>query len=259
METLRVLIADDERPARAYLRSLLKTFDHIEVVGEADNGNEALEMIRSLRPDLALLDLQMPELSGLDVVRLTPPQQMPLVAFVTAYDQFAIQAFELNAVDYMLKPVERERLQVTIERALSRLNDKDHREVENSRLRDSVRTYAELERSGIIERLPVRKRDEIYLVPASDVVSIIADGELLRITTTENQRFEINFRLKDLEVRLDPTRFIRLSRSALVNLDSVSHISPLPGGTYLISLKNGQELTSSRLQSKILRHRLLRL
>ncbi len=259
METLHVLIADDERPARAYLRTLLNTFDSVEIVGEAENGNEALEMIEALKPDLALLDLQMPELSGLEVVRQTPKAHMPLVAFVTAYDHFAIQAFELNAVDYMLKPVEKARLQVTLERAAARIESSEHRDIENERLRDTVKTYDELGRAGLLERIPVRKRDEIYLIPVSDITSVVADGELLRITTTEHQRFDINFRLKDLEPRLDPAKFIRLSRGSLVNLEAVSHISPMPGGTYLISLKDGQELASSRLQSKILRNRLLRL
>ncbi|HMQ03194.1 MAG TPA: LytTR family DNA-binding domain-containing protein [Pyrinomonadaceae bacterium] len=259
MANLRVFIADDERPARAYLRSLLTGFELVEIVGEADNGRDAFEMIRTIKPDLALLDLQMPELSGLEVVRMLPKSSMPLIAFITAYDQFAIQAFELNAVDYLLKPVERSRLQVTLERAAARLESAEQRSLENERLRDTVRTYDELGRTGLLERIPVKKRDEIYLIPVGEIVSVVADGELLRITTMENQRFDINFRLKDLEQRLDPAKFVRLSRGSLVNLDAVSHISSMPGGTFLISMKDGQELSSSRQQSKILRNRLLRL
>ena len=259
MEKLRVLIADDERPARAFLKGVLKSFGEVEVVGEAENGAEAVEMIRALKPDLALLDLQMPEVSGLEAVRLLSKEDVPLIAFVTAYDHYAIQAFELNAVDYLLKPVERERLQVTLERASERLEQADWRPEENEKLRRAVQTHDELERADLLERIPVKKRDEIYLVPVVEIASIIADGELLRITTVENQRYDINFRLKDLEPRLDPSKFIRLSRGALVNLDVVSHISPMPGGTYAVSLTNGQEVTSSRLQSKILRSKLLRL
>lgn len=259
MEHLKVLIADDERPARAFLKGVLRTFPEIEIVAEAENGVEAVELIRALRPDLALLDLQMPELSGLEAVKLLSDEELPLVAFVTAYDQFALQAFELNAVDYLLKPVERERLGMTLERAAERLERADWRPSEAEKLRGASRTHADLTQDEILERIPVKKRDEIYLIPTAGIASIIADGELLRITTRENLRYEINFRLKDLEPRLDPAKFVRLSRGSIVNLDLVSHISPMPGGTYSVSLSNGQEVASSRLQSKILRSKLLRL
>lgn len=259
MEKLKVLIADDERPARLFLKSLLRTFDGVEVAGEAENGTEAAEMIRALKPDLALLDLQMPEATGLEVVRRTPKEELPLVAFVTAYDQYAIPAFELNAVDYLLKPVEKERLRMTIERAIERLGRSGWREAENEKLARAAGTYDELERSDRLERIPVKKREEIYLIPVGEVASIVADGELLRITTIANDRYDVNFRLKDLEPRLDPARFARLSRGAIVNLDAVSHISPMPGGTYLVILNNGQEIPTSRQQSKILRSRLLKL
>lgn len=259
MNKLRVLIADDERPARLFLKSMLRTFEGVDLVGEAENGAEAVEMIRALKPDLALLDLQMPEATGIEVVRLLPAAELPLIAFVTAYDQFAIQAFELNAVDYLLKPVEKDRLQLTIDRAMDRLEHAELREGDREKLQQAAATYDDLGRAGLLERIPVRKREEIYLIPVGDIASIVADGELLHITTSDNQRYDINFRLKDLETRLDPARFVRLSRGAIVNLDVVSHISPMPGGTYLISLTNGQEIPSSRLQSKILRSRLLRL
>jgi DNA-binding LytR/AlgR family response regulator len=119
--------------------------------------------------------------------------------------------------------------------------------------------YEEDSRQTPLERIPIRGRDEILLVPVSEVVSIVADGELLHITDLQNKKHTINFRLKDLEARLDQTKFARLSRGALINLDMVARISPLPGGTYLVALKNNQEIASSRLQSKILREKLLRL
>ena len=259
MVKLRVLIADDERAARSFLRGVLKTFENVEIIGEATDGSEAVEMVRELEPDLALLDLQMPEVSGFDVVRALDEHELPLIAFVTAHDQYAIKAFELNAVDYLLKPIDRERLQITLDRAADRLSKPEGRDAEYKRLEGSARAYDELERTDFIERIPVRKRDEFYLVPAEEVASIVADGELLRITTIENLRYEINFRLKDLEPRLDPARFVRLSRGAIVNLSSISHITPVPGGLFLVSLTNGQELSTSRSQSKLLRSRLLRL
>src|SRR6185436_11040177 len=104
MSKLRVIIADDERPAREFLKSLLRDFERVELVGEAENGADAVELIKRVKPDLALLDLKMPEVSGLEAVRMLRPSQIPLVAFVTAYDEYALQAFEVNAVDYLLKP-----------------------------------------------------------------------------------------------------------------------------------------------------------
>lgn len=259
MQDLRIIIADDERPARAFLRGVLRTFDNTEIVGAAENGAEAVEMIRALKPDLVFLDLQMPEMSGIEVIELLSDAQMPMVAFVTAYDQYAIQAFELNAVDYLLKPVERARIKLTLDRVSERLERTEWRLQEAERVRQAARTYEDLGRSEMLERIPVRKRDEIYLVPVSEISAIVADGELLRITTGTNQRFEINFRLKDLEPRLDDARFVRLSRGALVNLDEIERISPMPGGTYAVMMRNGQEVISSRLQSRILRQKLLKL
>src|SRR2546421_7362610 len=122
-DKVRIVIADDERPARSFLASILRTFNDVEIVGEAVNGMEAVTLIESKQPDLALLDLQMPEVDGLGVVRLIKKQRLPLVAFVTAYDEYAVRAFEVNAVDYILKPVEAVRLRQTIDRARERRAD----------------------------------------------------------------------------------------------------------------------------------------
>jgi len=259
MEKIRILIADDERPAREYLKRLLAEFDDVDLFGEAESGTEALEAIKSLKPDLALLDLQMPEMSGIEVVRQLRKTQMPLVAFVTAFDDYAVQAFELNAVDYLLKPVEPDRLRETVDRARERLEQTDWRAAETERIANAAETYEGSTRNEPLTRIPVKKRDDIYLIPVADVAAIVADGELLHITTAENDRYVINFRLKGLEARLDAERFIRLSRSALVNIDHVDRLSPMPGGTYMIVLSNGQQLESSRQHSKLLRSKMLKL
>ena len=255
MNKLRIIIADDERPAREFLKSLLRGFDTVNLVGEAENGADAVELIKSVKPDLALLDLQMPEVSGLEVVRLLRKNQMPLVAFVTAYNEYAVQAFDLNAIDYLLKPVERSRLHETLERASERLEQSDWRERETEKLREMEKTYND----GPLERIPVKVREDILLVPVGEISSIVADGELLHLTTAKNQKYTINFRLKDLELRLDEKHFVRLSRGALANLNLIERVSPMPGGTYLVTMKNGQEIASSRLQSKVLRSRLFKL
>ena len=259
METkLRVVIADDERPARSFLAATLTSFEDVELIGEATNGAEAVEMIEQKRPDLALLDLQMPELDGLGVVRTLRKDRLPLFAFVTAYDEYAVRAFELNAVDYLLKPVERSRLRDTINRAQERLEQSELREIEAERVRAAAADY-ETARTGFLERIPVRQREDIVLVPVETVASIVADGELLNLTTTDNRRYSFSYRLKDIETRLDPAKFVRLSRSALANVSQISRINPLPGGTYVVTLHNNQQLNVSRLQARALREQLLKL
>jgi DNA-binding LytR/AlgR family response regulator len=258
MSKLRVIIADDERPAREFLKSLLREFEFVDLVGEAENGADAVELIKRSRPELAILDLKMPEVSGLEAVRMLRKTQMPLIAFATAHDEFAVEAFELNAVDYLLKPVERSRLALTLSRAVERLEHEDWREKESVNVRSAAAVYDE-KADKVLTRIPVKVRDEIFLVHVDDIVSIIADGELLHISTAGGQRFTINHRLKDLEPRLDGNRFVRLSRGAIVNLDHVRSISPMPGGTYSVALTNGGEIASSRIQSKVLRSRLLKL
>lgn len=259
MNKLRVIVADDERPAREFLKAVLREFEQVEIVGEAENGADAVELIKNLKPDLAILDLKMPELSGLDAVKMLRKSQMPLVAFVTAHDEFAVQAFEVNAVDYLLKPVERSRLADMLKRAAERLEQDDWRSMETEKLKHTAKIFVDAERTEKLDRIPVRKKEEIFLIPVDEVASIVADGELLHLTTAKSQKYTINYRLKDLELRLDEKKFIRLSRGALANLSMIARISPMPGGTYLVALTNGQEINSSRLQSKILRTKLLKL
>lgn len=257
MTNLRIIIADDERPAREYLKRLLLEFENVELIGEAEDGSEAVELIRAAKPDLALLDLQMPVMTGLEAVRLLSHAETPLIAFVTAFDEYAVKAFELNAIDYLLKPVEKARLAETLQRAHERLNHADWQAREAENIQQAIDTYDETS-PDILERIPVRHREEILLVPVAEIASIVADGELLQITT-DKRKYVINYRLKDLERRLPSNSFIRLSRGALANLNMIESIAPMPGGTYAVKLKNGQEIASSRVQSKVLRAKLLKL
>lgn len=256
---LRVVLADDERPARAFLVALLKDIAGVQVVGEAADGAEALRLIEQTRPDVALLDLQMPEIDGLGVVRLLRRPALPLVIFVTAYDEYAVRAFELNAVDYLLKPVESHRLRDALNRASERLEQHAVRESAATNLSAAAKLYDRTSPAGRLERIPVRHREQIVLVPVAQVASVIADGELLHITTTRKERYTITYRLKDLEARMDPAKFVRLGRGILANVDLIVRITPMPGGTYTVVLNDGQELDVSRIQSRLLRDRLLRL
>jgi two-component system, LytTR family, response regulator len=255
---LRVVVADDERPARAVLAEMIETGSDAEVVGEAETGPEAVSAIERLRPDLALLDLEMPDMDGLEVARVVTPERMPLVAFVTAYDEYAVRAFEVNAVDYLLKPVAPERLQETFRRVRDRLSNPGWREDHLANLRIATAEY-ERARARPPDRLPVRKGDDILMVPTEHIVSAVAEGELLHLTTVRNEKHVICYRLKDLEARLDPARFVRLSRGTLANTRMIARFSPMPGGTYLAIMTNGQELAVSRSHARILRGTLLRL
>ncbi len=258
-DRLRIVIADDERPARSFLASLLRDFEDVVIVGEAADGREAVAVIERERPDVALLDLQMPELDGLSVVRMLRKNHLPLIAFVTAYDEHAVRAFELNALDYLLKPVDRGRLRETLHRAHERLDRPEPRPDTASQVESASAAIAESSRPPYLERIPVRQDDEILIVPVRDIASIVADGEILRLTTARNESYLLSYRLKDLELRLDPALFIRLGRGTLANLDMLRRISPLPGGTYIATLSNGQQLNVSRQQGRLLREQILRL
>lgn len=256
---LRVVVADDERPARSFLVSLLRSFDDVAVVGEAASGKDAVAIIERERPDLALLDWQMPELDGIGVVRTLKKDRMPLVAFVTAYDEYAVRAFEVNAVDYLLKPVEKKRLRETLNRAQERIEHEEMLADQASHVGSAIDTYETLARPPYLERIPVRRRDEVLIVPVQQIASIVADGELLQISTIQKERHTITYRLKDLERRLDPSRFIRLGRGTLANVELITKVSTMPGGTHIAMLTTGQKLQVSRLQSRALRERFLKL
>ena len=256
---LRVVVADDERPARSFLAALLRSFDDVVIVAEAESGAEAVTAIERERPDLALLDLQMPEVDGIGVVRMLKKDRMPLIAFVTAYDEYAVRAFEINAVDYLLKPVEKTRLRETLNRAQERIEHAEIVAEQSARVSDAIAAYESSPRTPFLERIPVRRRDEIVIVPVAHIASIVAEGELLYVTTIKNDRHTITHRLKDLEARLDPSRFIRLGRGTLANIDAIVKVNVMPGGTHVALLSNGQKLQVSRLQSRIIRERLLRL
>ena len=257
---LRVVVVDDERPARSFLTSLLRGFEDVALVGEAASGRDAIAVIEHEQPDLALLDLQMPEIDGMGVVRaLRARRRAPLVAFVTAYDEYAIAAFEVNALDYLLKPVESARLRETIDRAKERIEHGELAAEQLSRVEAAEEMYSASLRQQYLDRIPVRRRDEVILLPVAQIAYVTAERELLHIVTARGDRHTITYRLKDLEARLDPKRFVRLARGTLANLDLIAKVNVMPGGTYVAVLTNGKELPVSRLQSRILRDRLFRL
>ena len=266
--TLRVIAADDERPARQFLVTMLRSFDDVEIVGEAQTGTEAIRLIERTQPDLAFLDLQMPEMDGLSIVRSLRHGRIPLVAFVSAFDEYAVSAFEIEALDYLLKPVDRDRLRATIDRARERLEQASLTEQEpfgfaqdKQGRRDRQSAPADRESPApagqYIERFPIRKQDDIYLLPVHHIASVVSEGELMHVTTIAKERYTMNYRLKTLEAKLDPKQFLRVGRGALVNVETIRKITPMPGGSYLVTLTNTQQLRVSRSQSRALRGHLL--
>ncbi len=255
---LRVIVADDERPARSFLTNTLKTLADVDVVGEAENGEEAVDLIQRERPDLALLDLQMPGLDGFSIVQALKKGHIPLIAFVTAHDQYAIQAFDIEAIDYLLKPVDRTRLRKTIKRAQERLEQED---VVAGELEAQLGIQPEETclQQNFLERLPIKKKDDIIFLSVNQIASFVSDGELMYITTLKKERFTISHRLKALEAKLDPRRFVRLGRGTIVNVDTISRMTNMPGGSYLVTLTNTQQFRASRTQSRFLRHHVLKL
>lgn len=255
--TLRVIVADDERPARQFLVTMLRSFEDVDIVGEAQSGKETMRLIEQTQPDLAFLDLQMPEMDGLSIVRSLRHGRIPLVAFVTAFDEHAVSAFEIEALDYLLKPVDRNRLRKTINRAHERLERDALAEQGSDRQPGPADRPVPTLAGQYIDRFPIRKQDDIYLLPVHHIASVVSEGELMHVTTLGKERYTMNYRLKTLESKLDPKRFLRVGRGALVNVDAIAKITTMPGGVYLVTLTNTQQLRVSRSQSRALRGHLL--
>jgi DNA-binding LytR/AlgR family response regulator len=232
---MRVLIADDEEPARIRLNQLLASHPQVEVIAEAENGLETVQLIASMRPDVVFLDVQMPGASGLDVAaRLLDPR--PAIIFCTAYDQHAVDAFELDAVDYLLKPVSRSRLAESLRRLRSPYSPQV--EANNSGISRDRQVY--------LTRFLVKSGSHYVVIPASRTAFCeLVDG-LTRITTSAAQSYWIDPSLHELELELDPSRFFRVSRSAIIALTEVLELHPLPGGSAEVVLKRGVRFEVSR-------------
>ena len=222
----------------------MRTIAEAELVGEASGGAEAVALIERVRPDLALLDLHMPEIDGLAVVRLVRPDCLPLIAFVTAYDEYAVRAFELNAIDYLLKPVEPARIRQTIVRAREQL---------------AMHVTERTAPGQYLLRIPVRHHDDIILLPVDRIIAIESDRDIVYLSSPTGEQHTLRYPLKDLEARLDPRQFIRVSRSALVRVDAVRRASPLPNGSYMLVLTNNQQVQLSRARAQVLRDVLFRI
>ena len=256
---LRVLVADDEALARQRLEDLLRKESNVEIVGTAEDGDAAVAAIGKLNPDLVFLDVQMPGRTGFDVVRDVGAEKMPPTIFVTAYDRFALQAFNVAAVDYLLKPFDDERFEQAFRRArhlielkeVGRLTEQLRALLQNEALAAAagaaVTPAAESPHSAsrYLERIAVEMRGQVRVVPVDTIEYITASGPYAEIHVGE-KTYIIRERMQTLEERLDPARFFRIHRSVIVRLDRIDTLLREPGGDYAVQLKNGARLSVSR-------------
>ncbi|MBI5710332.1 MAG: response regulator transcription factor [Candidatus Eisenbacteria bacterium] len=249
---LRVLIVDDEPPARARARRLLEAVGGAAVVGEAGSAAEARRLVAERRPDLLLLDIQMPGEDGFALLRSLDPR--PAVVFVTAFDHYAVRAFEENAVDYLLKPFRRERLAAALERARRDLASPEEL---SRRLAALLGGLSHPPASEYLERFTVRVGTRQLILRSEEVLWFGAEEKLV-FAATAGDRHYVNFTLDQLERRLDPRRFARVHRSAIANLDHAAALKPGFAGTWRLQLRDAArtEVPVSRARARALRERL---
>ncbi|ACV64480.1 two component transcriptional regulator, LytTR family [Desulfofarcimen acetoxidans DSM 771] len=253
---LKTLIVDDEYPARQELRYALSEFDNVEIVGEAANAKEALSLIKALDYTVLFLDISMPGMNGLELGRaIQDLPNRPYVIFVTAYDEYAVQAFEVDAVDYLLKPVEPRRLKQAIEKVMKAVGESAPAVEKDEEAVDISAGKVKQEPKQIqIDRIPAEKMGKTVLINEADIIYAFTEQDYVYIKT-HNDKLLTRFTLKDLEARLNTNSFFRTHRCYIVNLHKVKEIVPFFNGTYnlVVEDKEGGEVPVSRAQAKKLR------
>ena len=254
---IRTLIIDDEPLARRNLRLLLEKDPQIEILEECRNGREAVKAINTLSPDLIFLDIQMPEMDGFDVLARVGPEHIQAIIFVTAFDQYALKAFDVHALDYLLKPFDDERFAHALERAKSQI---EAREID----RLSKRLLALLEeregerhasKQDYLTRLMIKISGRVVLLKVDEIDFIEADGNYAKLHVGRKAHL-LRERMHDLETRLDPAKFVRIHRSVIVNLDRIKEMHPHFNGDYVVVLEDGRQLKLSRSRREDLEARL---
>lgn len=240
---MKALIVDDEALARERVRTLLSAEAGVAIVGECSGGREAVESIIEHKPELVFLDVQMPDLDGFQVLEALGEDDLPAIVFVTAYDEYAVRAFDVHAVDYLLKPIEPERFAKTLARVRETLGDKSDGRIEA--LLDTLP----------LDRLVIRTRDKVFFLKPSQVDWVEADGKHVKLHAGRETHV-VRQQLKRLEPRLAPHGFVRVHRSAIVNVDRIKELEPWFHGEYVVVLKDGTKLTSSAAHSEAL-HRII--
>lgn len=239
---IRTLIVDDEPLARDRVKRFLRDESNIEITGECGNGIEAIDTIREQKPDLVFLDIQMPEKNGFEVIRSLNGKHLPTIIFVTAYDQYALQAFDVHALDYLLKPFNRER----IHRAVSRARE----HIEHLRMGNLDERLASLisdlrDEKKYLERLVVKSVGRVFFLKTDEIDWIEAAGNYVKLHVGRESHM-IRETMNGIETKLDPDKFLRIHRSTVVNIDRIKELHPMFSGDYAVILRNGTELALSR-------------
>ena len=256
---IKVLIVDDEPLARDKIRGMLKGKEDFEIVGESGNGKEAVKDIQKLDPDLLFLDVQMPEMDGFQVLQTIGASRIPMVVFVTAYDRYALQAFEVYALDYLLKPFDRERFEKALARVRTQLDQEKRKDITQG-LQALMEELARVRQGGSIatpgpkflERLAIKASGRIFFLRTHDIDYIESEGNYIRVHAGKESHL-IREAMSVLETQLDPKKFLRIHRCTIVNVDRIQELQPWFHGEYRVILRNGVQLTLSRSYREKLR------
>jgi len=235
-DKLKTVIVDDESLARNLIKSFMKDLEDVELVGECENGFEGVKMINELNPDLVILDIQMPKITGLEMLELL--DHKPEVIFSTAYDQYAIKAFEHNAVDYLLKPFSKERFYEAIKKVAERISKGDSTSESTNRLSEEMR-------GSFLERIVVKDRSKINIIPVNQIIYIEAMDDYVMIYTSGG-RFIKQKRMKNLEKALNPSEFVRIHRSYIVKVNEIKELQQYEKESYIVILNNKTKLKVSK-------------
>ncbi len=239
---IRALIVDDELLARKFIRRMLKHEPDWELAGEASNGTEAVEMIRNQKPDIVFLDVQMPEMDGFAVLEKVGLGQLPEIVFTTAYESYAIRAFELHALDYLLKPFDQERFRDAIRHAKERLQS---RQQEDGRRQIGALLERINSKQPYLDRLIIKADGRITFLNTQEIDWIEADDKYVHLHTAKGARM-VRQTLTAMESQLDPARFVRIHRSTMVNVERIKELQPLFNGEYSLHMEDKTKLTLSR-------------
>jgi two-component system LytT family response regulator len=238
---IKALIVDDEPLARDRIRELLKEHPEVEVIGEARNGQEAIAAVTNHHPDLVFLDVQMPDLDGFDVLQNLNLEQVPLIIFVTAYDEHALRAFDVHAVDYLTKPFDRKRFAEAIDQA--KVFMKGAKEPDTARILSMLQEIKAGSRN--LERFPIKNGETVFFVRAEDVNAIEAQGNYVRLSLAKSSHL-VRDTLNNIESQINPRMFVRIHRRTIVNIDRVKEVQTWARGEYRVVLVTGAHYTLSR-------------
>lgn len=238
---IRILIVDDEPLARKMIRGMLRNHVGVEVIGECENGPDAINAILTTKPDIVFLDVQMPEMDGFTVLEACRAEYLPLIIFVTAYDQYAVRAFEVCALDYLLKPYDQERFETALERACRQVRGGGSGLFNERILALLEQTQA---RATFLERLIIKTEGRIFFLRTDEIEWIEAEGNYVSLHVGQ-KRYFFREAISSLETQLDPRKFQRIQRSAIVNIDYIRELQPWFRGDYRVILRDGTELKLS--------------